>query len=289
MKPVWLIEAGVYGNEVDPLLNELRRQGMTAEVVPHHALLKEKEIVAGGRRLADGDCVIGYGTFPFARQIQLRRQWVPGGWCDPVNLDCSVYFAWFGKYLLNQHYTIMPDVGAIRQRDWLYEVFGKDDMVFSRPAGCHKVFTGRCISWNDFPSALGPTRYDPATQIVIAAPKEIGREWRLVVTEDRVVAGSQYAVEGNKCIEAGCPEDVRPFAERMLLEIRWRPDPIFMMDICESDGRLWLVELNGFSCSWLYACDLAAVVGAAAELATRSWQLAVAKGGRGNPPAGVAY
>jgi hypothetical protein len=45
-----------------------------------------------------------------------------------------------------------------------------------------------------------------------------------------------------------------------------------MLDIAESDGRLWLVELNGFSCSWLYACDLAAVVAEAARLATRAWE-----------------
>jgi hypothetical protein len=53
----------------------------------------------------------------------------------------------------------------------------------------------------------------------------------------------------------------------MLSEVRWRPDPIFMMDIAESEGQLWLVELNGFSCSWLYACDLQAVVATAGGLA----------------------
>jgi hypothetical protein len=45
-----------------------------------------------------------------------------------------------------------------------------------------------------------------------------------------------------------------------------------MIDVCESAGRLWLVELNGFSTSWLYACDLAAVVAEASELATRTWE-----------------
>jgi hypothetical protein len=60
----------------------------------------------------------------------------------------------------------------------------------------------------------------------------------------------------------------------MLAEVRWRPDPIFMMDLCEADGNLWLVELNGFSCSWLYACDLAAVVAKASRLATAVWEQA---------------
>jgi hypothetical protein len=49
-----------------------------------------------------------------------------------------------------------------------------------------------------------------------------------------------------------------------------------MLDVCESDGRLWLVELNGFSCSWLYQCDLGAVVAAAGELAEREWERASA-------------
>jgi hypothetical protein len=272
MRPVWLIEAGVYGAEADSLLAEIRRQGMAAEIVPHQALQKEKDLAVGGQLLADGDCVIGYGTFPFARQIQLHRRWVPGAWCDPTSLDCTAYFAHFGKFLLNQHYTIMPGVEAIRQCDWLYEVFSTEGEVFARPTGCHKVFTGRCIDRGDFASALGPTRYDPTTLVVVAAPKEIGREWRLVVAKDSVIAASQYAVEGSKCIEPGCPEEIRAFAEAMLAEVRWRPDPMFMIDLCESAGRLWLVELNGFSTSWLYACDREAVVAAAGKLAAQTWE-----------------
>jgi hypothetical protein len=274
MRPAWLIEAGVYGAAADPLLAEIRRQGMAAEAVPFQTLQKEKALVVGGRPLADGNCIIGYGTFPFARQIQLHRRWTPGAWCDPANLDCSCYFAHFGRFLLNQHYAIMPGVEAIRQRDWLYEVLGTDDEVFARPTGCGKVFTGRCLFKDDFASALGPTRYDPATLVVVAAPREIGREWRLVVAGDRVVAGSQYAREGSKCVEPGCPGEVRAFAEAMLAEVRWQPDPIFMLDIAESDGQLRLVEVNGFSCSWLYACDLEAVVAAASALARREWERA---------------
>lgn len=266
-RPTWLVEAGVYGAEIDPLLAEVRGQGMAAAVVPFQTLLKEKDIVIDGRPLPDGSSVIAYGTFPFARQIQLHRRWAPGAWCDPVNLDCSCYFAWFGRYLLNQRYAILPGIEAIRLRDWLFEVFGKDDEVFARPAGCHKVFTGRCIYRDDFASALGPATFDPATLVVIAAPREIGREWRLLVAGDQVIASSQYAEEGSKCVETGCPDEVRAFAEAMLAEVRWRPDPIFMLDVCESGRKLWLVELNGFSCSWLYASDLKAVVAAASELA----------------------
>src|SRR5437762_2618699 len=102
MKPIWLIEGGVYGEEADPLLAEIRRQGMQAEVVPHKSLQKGESVLIGGQLLPEGACVIGYGTFPFARQIQLHHCWVPGAWASPENLDCTTYFGYFGKFLLNK-------------------------------------------------------------------------------------------------------------------------------------------------------------------------------------------
>jgi hypothetical protein len=222
--------------------------------------------------------VIGYGTFPFARQIQLHCAWSTGARCDPGNLDCSTYNAYFGKYLLNQHYAIMPGVEAIRQSHWLFSVFGGAYEVFARPAGCHKLFVGRCIHRESFASALAPTRYDPATQVMIAAPRKIGREWRLVVLGDSVIAASLYAEDGAKSVQAGCPDEVREFVAGMLNAVSWRADPIFMMDVCESEDRLWLVELNGFSCSWLYQCDLPRVVTSTSDLAALQWSIS-----RGQP------
>src|SRR5262249_27562295 len=157
-RPTWLIEAGVYRDEADPLAAAIRRQGMTAGVVPHQALKAGSAPVVDGRPVPPDACVIGYGTFPFARPIQLPHRSVPGAWRDPDNLDCATYFAYFGRYLLNQHYAIMPGVEAIRQRDWLFSVFGEGGEVFARPAGCHKLFVGRCVPRESFDTALAPSR-----------------------------------------------------------------------------------------------------------------------------------
>jgi hypothetical protein len=271
MKPVWLIEADIYGDEAIPLRGEIRRQGLRAAIVPYSALKKGAEVVVEDRAIGPSECVIGYGTYPFARQIQLHHPWVPGAWCHPEKLDCATYYAYFGKFLLNQHYAIMPGVEAIRQCDWIFSTFGVDDEVFARPTGCHKLFVGRRVSYDAFASALAPTRYDPETLIVIASTRPIDREWRLVVIEGRVIAGSQYAVGGERAIEAGYPPEVGSFAASMLAEVRWWPDPVFMLDVCESAGRLWLVELNSFSSSWLYRCDLAVVVAEVSAEAIREW------------------
>jgi hypothetical protein len=197
---------------------------------------------------------------------------VPGAWCNPENLNCATYFAYFGKYLLNQQYALIPGVEAIRMADWLFSVFGKGGEVFVRPAGCHKLFVGRQVSRDLFAEGLASTRFDPTTLIVIAAPKLIDREWRVVVAGNKVIAASQYAVGGIKSVAPGCPAAVQSFAENMLAAVAWRPDPIFMLDVCESNGKLWLVEINGFSCSWLYQCDLPSVVARVGELACKSWE-----------------
>lgn len=273
MRPAWLIEAGVYGDEAVPLLAEIRRQGMAAEVIPYQALKKgAAPVVAGGNALGSDDCVLGYGTYPFAQQILLHHRWTPGAWCSATNLDCAAYYPHFGSFLLNQRYEILPGVEAIRQQDRLFAEFGVEDRVFARPTSCHKLFVGRCIDRDSFASALAPTRYDPATLVVIAPPQPLGREWRVTVAGDRVIAGSQYAEQGVKKVLPDCPAEVTSFAESVLAGVRWRPDPAFMLDVCESAGRLWLVELNSFSGSWLYRCDLPAVVSDASELAEELWR-----------------
>ena len=63
--------------------------------------------------------------------------------------------------------------------------FARDERVFARPTSCHKLFVGRCINRESFAAALAPTRYDPATLVVIAAPQPISREWRVVVIGPR--------------------------------------------------------------------------------------------------------
>lgn len=60
----------------------------------------------------------------------------------------------------------------------------------------------------------------------------------------------------------------RAFAARALASTSWRPDPLFMLDVGEVDGgELRVIELNAFSCSGLYACELEPVVRAASACA----------------------
>lgn len=261
--PTWLIESDVYGPEIQPLAAEVRRQGMECQFVSY------REVIKGLVPLPPGSCTITYGTYPTVRHAMTRYCWVPGGWCSAENLDCAAYYPHFAEFLLNQRREILTGVTAIREKDRLFAEFAREGEIFARPTSVHKLFVGRLIRADDFETALAPTRYDLETQIVVAEPRDLGREWRIVVAGDEVIAGSQYADGGVRVVSANCPEEVFGFARRILASVNWRPDDLFMLDVCESGGELRLVELNSFSCSWLYACDVERVVETAKRFASK--------------------
>lgn len=272
MRPFWLIETDTFGAALDPIKAEVRRQGMQFGLIRHELFTSGYQTSIDGRRLGPDDCIIFIGTWPLWRHIQLHWPgWTPGGWCSTENLDCTCYYEHFKAVLLNQPCEIMLGSDALRQQDALFDRFGRDGRVFVRPTGCLKVFNGRCVDAASFASALAPARYDPTTQVVVSEPRSIGREWRCIVGDGQVIAASQYYYQGKKVIARGCPADVLNFAAAVLDQVRWCPDELFMMDVCESQGKLHVVELNGFSCAAFYACDPKPVVQKARELAERAW------------------
>ena len=52
----------------------------------------------------------------------------------------------------------------------------------------------------------------------------------------------------------------------------WEPDPIYVIDICESESRMYLLEINAFSTSGLYDCDVKPIIEAAGDLAMEEWE-----------------
>lgn len=272
MKPTWLVEGGVYPEHALAFTTEVERQGMVCAEVDYQPGKQPPDDILGSPSLADDDCVVLWGTLPLMQQIQLRHSWIPGGWCHINNFECSTYYAYFGPYLLNNYYSILPGVEAIRLQEQLFAEFGPDDEVFVRPSGVHKIFAGTVAYKDEFRDAIAPSRYDPTTLVVIATPKNIGREWRLVVAKDEIVTSSQYRDNGAISVSRGCPDNVSQFASDMLQQVHWRPDNVFMIDVCESNGEPKLLELNSFSCSGLYDCDLATVIREASTIAANEWQ-----------------
>ncbi len=274
MKPTWLIERGVYGDQANDFKTEVERQGMNCFEVDYRPGKQPPGDILGCWNVAEDACVVLWGTLPLTQQVQLHHKWVPGGWCNVNNLDCATYCLQFGPYLLNGRHALLPGVEAIEREEQLFSEYGANDEVFVRPSGLHKLFPGKVVYRENFQEAVAASRYDPAMQVLVAPPKEIGREWRLVISGDEIIAASQYRDTGAIFTAPDCPVHVTEYVNDVLRRVAWRPDSLFVMDVCESDDRLHVLELNSFSCSGFYESDAAAIVRAASSAAEGEWESA---------------
>jgi ATP-grasp domain, R2K clade family 3 len=273
--PSWLIQADVFGRSSDPVRAALRRRGLGGAVVQPRSFLLGVSPDVAGRRLGPGDCVVFWGTYPLMRHIQIHHRWVPGGWCSADEFECDRYYPAFGQRLLNHESVTLGLDEALGRADEVFARFASSGRVFIRPGGLEKVFTGRCVDRAGFDAALTSARYAHG-RVLVARPRPVGAEWRLVVARGAFVAASRYRTDGRSDVSPGCPAEVRAFGEQALAGAGWQPDPIFMLDVCESGGSLWVLELNSFSCSGVYACDADAVVETASQLAAEAWERAQA-------------
>jgi ATP-grasp domain, R2K clade family 3 len=271
MRPTWLIEANVDGLPTEPLQAEVRRQGLHCRVVKFLPALPPPKDIAGAEALPIDACVIFRGTLTLIRHIHANRRWKPGGWCHFRNLACSTYYAHLGPFLLNRDYTLLPIAEAIRLAPQLFARHSSGGQVFVRPDSVDKSFTGTLTDLASFGDKFFGTAFDPESVVVIARPRKLTYEWRLIVGNGRVIAGSQYRDANGPTEKPGCPDEVLRFAETILDSVAWRPAPMFIMDVCDSEDGLRLLELNSFGCSGHYSAGLEKIVASASELAAQAW------------------
>lgn len=250
----WLVQDDVFRENLGPLLSALDSNNSPYYVYKYIPFSRELETPL------DADpCVLAYGSLNLIKIIQRTKPWIPGSWCNFEAFRCLNYYAHYGKYLLNKDYAIVPLGELIRQKDELYERFG--DPLFVRPDKGDKPFTGHSIAHYEFNSQtrflLDQPAASPELTVIVSSFKKITREWRFIVSGDRVVTGSLYILNDDfrdrvhTLCESGEAFD---FAQSVAKD-KWKPDPMFSVDVAETPDGLGLLEINSFSCSGFYAAD----------------------------------
>ncbi len=202
---------------------------------------------------ADGR-VIFYGSTTLMRNVTRDGRWTPGVFFDESRFSFEALRAGFGADALLNGASEVITVGELLARD-----LAPDAEFFLRPAGDLKEFAGRVHTfeelapWRDgLASSNGPLGLD--TLVQVAPPRALGREWRTVVVDGRVVAASQYRSSGRLKVTGDVPEEVLRFAGEMAA--RYQPAPVFALDVGEVDEGLRVVETNCFNSAGFYWCDL---------------------------------
>ncbi len=274
-KPCWLIQSNMGDIDTKSMVAEVVAQGMVA-----HSIDYNLGHVIHFREYCDNIVdqrypFICYGSIDFVRQVQRRSKFIPGAWCNFYNMKCSTYHAHLGEHLLNQQYMMMPVGDLLRRWEELIRVFYPmasiigNKSLFIRPDSGAKPFTGYVVKPHErnkiqtLIQAVGPE-----TLVVVSPKKEISAEWRFVICDKKVVTGCRYLPDESS--DTPPPSSLR-LAEAIASK-EWQPDICYTVDIVTSNGKMYLLEINSFSCSGFHDCDIASIVKCASEAAVREWR-----------------
>lgn len=263
MSLTWMLERHVFDGDRHPLEDEVKRQGHNLITLD---ILKESRLVDWRNKIPAGPVLL-HSSIQYCKQI-LQRDHHPGAIASFANFECQAWLAhWGSDRYVNSSYQILPLAELSRR------VMNPGDLnsqLFMRTVGSNKGLSGAVYKSEEVANlAYFQRKYcidDPSMLILFDRVRSIKAEWRLIVSGNDILTGSLYKREGEPVYEAGYPEGVSQLAKHFLAE-SWQPDPIYTLDICQSGGQYWLMEINAFSCSALYDCDPAPVVERASQIA----------------------
>lgn len=197
------------------------------------------------------------------------------GWLiDADNYAYSKYACQLGSLLLNGDYVMLPFGELDRRKEFLFAAIGRENRVFMRPDSPLKLFTGQVVTRDTFTADLefmGFYEFPVDSLVVVSSPKTLLAEWRFVVAGGRVVTGCRYKLGDDLVSQAELSDGALQLAQRVAAS-QYQPDPVWILDICETSERSYhVLEIGGFSFSDLYACDVSKVVAAVSQAAQAEW------------------
>lgn len=265
----WVLEADVFPQS-HALMSDAVRE-LSAQVV----LWKDEWLADDTWPGLPGRTVLFHGSLGNAAVVERRSPWRPGSFCATDAFHCSRWYPRAEPWLLHRAWTLSSVEELVTKSDTVLDRIGGPERLFVRPDSPLKPFSGRVLHRDQLSlGALDHGFYydDKQLPVIVAPVRAVTREWRYVVVDGQVSAGSAYEADGR----AALPDDPRgePWAYASAIASRLHaPQPVYVLDICDADGRLALLELNPFGGADLYACDRAAVVRAVSSFATRRPEL----------------
>ncbi len=213
-----------------------------------------------------------YGSVSYVQRASASGRWKPGVFAEP---DCFTYAQWAQHYdemLLNDP----SSVEITTPRAFLHTTRAPDEIIFARPTRDDKDFSGTVQTVAAFQTLChlavqgvgGTQSFSPDLPILIGTPYGIEGEWRLFVVDGSVRGASQYRKKGRLHLQQGAPDLILDFAQDVLRQ--WTPAPVYVLDLCLSNGRPYIMEAQSFNSAGHYHADMRPVVEAINRVAIRA-------------------
>lgn len=215
--------------------------------------------------VADPNAVVLFGSYSLWRMAR-KKNWSPGVFTIEPFLKQA---AWAG-HLLN------GDVRLLTVRE-AAELTADDTLHFVRPVSDSKEIAGTVMSTaelvqtaqnvlsideDDIPG--GSLSHD--TELLLAEPVKIFKEWRCWIVDGEVVTWSLYK-EGSRVVyRAEIDEDALEFA-RGMVSLNPSYSRAYVLDVCRTEDGLRIIETNCINAAGFYAADLVKLAAAIDALA----------------------
>lgn len=218
------------------------------------------------------DFVVSYGSFNFIHKIQKETPWGCGIFHNLDYYLCSNYYNYYGDFLFNSPYIMLPVGDLFRMRKFIIDTLSPNiKKVFIRPDRGDKIWTGQVVSSNEienFVNHLLSYKIDKKEIAICSTFRTIAKEWRAVISNNKIISVSQY----QPINQIGCPNNVLDFINNILLKDS-KFDDIFVMDICQDmKNDIFLLEAGGFSCAGLYHNNADDIIDAVSLAAFKKYQ-----------------
>lgn len=215
--------------------------------------------------------VICMGSYAL-RHAAKKNGWTPGVFdLEPQTFEIQKQH--WGEHMLNFDSVVTPFKDA---------VFTEDHM-FIRPIEDSKVFAGKVMNKDEFEQwqhkivdlkedyGNGPAFGDTLMQV--SPIKKIYAEYRCWVVQQKIVTSSLYKRGDQVVYSSDVDAHVLRYANRILRTINrieditlsvdnkgWRPHDAFVLDVCETDQGMRVVEINTLNAAGFYAANLTDLV-----------------------------
>lgn len=199
--------------------------------------------------------VICFGSYSM-RHVARRHGWQPGVF-DLHEQDFERQRQHWGRHLLNAGSKVSSFADAS---------FDADEL-FVRPVNDSKYFAGRVFKRDEFNAwqrrvcELGLddiSSLTPQTLVQLAPPLRIHAEYRFWIVHGRIVTQSLYKRGSRVLYENFVDERLHRYVEQRLAE--WQPLDSFVIDVCDTDAGIRIVEINTLNAAGFYAADLQRLV-----------------------------
>ena len=259
---IWVAEASTLRTGADAFEEAVSRHGGIVRWID-----VEQEINQEYGSWTNDQTVIFRGSFEAAARCAKKSS-------EPLILgplddfECTRYYPLIGHGLLNWQYVLWPLGDLPRLWNMLPSMFGSHEAYFVRPNSGSKAFSGQLISKNNYDhfarrEACYLSQMAHSDLCLVAAPRLIHAEYRLLVVSGQVVSGSQYRRGSQSEWCADVPKSARDYGQLIADSLESHHYHHYALDVAESpSGALSVVELNSLSCASWYAADPEPVVAA---------------------------